>query len=534
MTTIPGQGALRQHRHSDTRPRSGSAFTVLSGGKGRRRGFWLAIFGGALLVLVAAILLIASLSYRQKIVVQDLEEATGTRLQIKNFRQTYLPHPGCVIEGLTFALKGPSQAAPLISIRKLTVSGSYLRLFAHHVPLMKAEGMHVVVPALGTAEFYERKKSKTVVGQFMTEGAVLDFSRREPGQSPLRFLIHRFVIHELASGRSMKFESSLTNPEPPGEVRLAGSLGPWKDGNPEQTPLQGTYTFERANLGAFAGIAGTLSSTGKFAGTFKQLSVEGSTDSPDFEVQRSGHKTHLSTKFQAEVDALNGDVTLRKVKANFWKTHLEARGMIAGNHQVKGKTAVVEIAGREGRIEDLMMLFISEKKSPIVGLVSFVSRSAIPPDEGPFLKKILFEADFGIDAANLTNPERQESMERLSERARGNAEKADDEEVSPDRVLSDLKGHVQLKNGTATFSNLTFSVPGATARMHGTYDLFSERINLHGTLRMAKPLSKTTTGVKSFLLKVISPFTHKEKPAAPIPVSITGTWDHPEYHVSIK
>jgi hypothetical protein len=125
-------------------------------------------------------------------------------------------------------------------------------------------------------------------------------------------------------------------------------------------------------------------------------------------------------------------------------------------------------------------------------------------------------------------------MERLSERARGKAEKADNEEVSPDRILSDLKGHVRLKNGIARFSNLTFAVPGATARMNGTYDLFSERINLHGTLRMSKPLSKTATGVKSFFLKVIGPFTHKEKPAAPIPVSITGTWDHPEYHVSIK
>ena len=507
---------------------------MLPGGQGRRRRFWLAIFGGALLGLLAAILLIASFSYRQKVVIQDLEEATGTKLQIKNFRQIYLPHPGCVMEGLTFVLKRPSQAPPLISIQKLTVEGSYLRLFAHHVPLMKAEGMHVIVPSLGTAEFYERKKSKTVVGEFVTDGAILDFLRREPGQSQLRFLIRHFVIHELASGRAMKFESSLRNPEPPGDVRLAGMLGPWKDGNPEQTFLQGSYTFEHANLGALAGVAGLLSSAGKFEGTFKQLRVEGSTDSPDFQVKRSGHKTHLSTEFQADVDAINGDVTLRKVNANFWKTHLEARGMVAGNREAKGKMAVLEIGGHEDRIEDLMMLFIREEKSPIAGVVSFISKSVIPPDEGLFLKKILFEADFGIGAATLTNPQRQESMERLSERARGKAEKADNEEVSPDRILSDLKGHVRLKNGIARFSNLTFAVPGATARMNGTYDLFSERINLHGTLRMSKPLSKTATGVKSFFLKVIGPFTHKEKPAAPIPVSITGTWDHPEYHVSIK
>lgn len=532
MTITPGQGSLRSFRHADLTSQWKLAFTVLQGGRNRKRRLWVTILIIASVLLLTAILLTASFSYRRNLVIEDLEEATGTRLQVRHFRQSYFPHPGCEIEGLTFVLKEPSNA-PLITIQKLTVVGSYMRLFAHHVSLMRADGMRLVVPPLGTAKFFERSNSKTIVEQFVTENAVLDFLRRDPGQSRLRFLIHRFVIHELASGKPMLFESLLTNPEPPGEIRLQGTLGPWKDDNPERTPLRGSYGFERANLGALAGIAGLLSSTGNFQGTFRQLVVEGNTDTPQFEVKRSRHPTHLRTNFKAYVDAINGDVTLQMVNANFWKTHLEARGTVT-TQAAKGKTAILEIAGREGRIEDLMMLFIRDQKSPIAGVVSFRSKTVIPPDGGPFLKKVLFEADFGIAAASLTNPPRQESMERLSERARGKPEEAENEAVPPDRVLSDLRGHVRLKNGVATFSNLAFSIPGAAARMNGTYNLLSERIDLHGTLRMATPLSKTTTGVKSFLLKLISPLTHKEKPAAPIPVSITGTWEHPEYHVSIR
>src|SRR5207248_9254238 len=189
MTITPGQGSLRSFRHADLTGQWKSAFTVLKGGRNRKRRLWVAILIIASVVLLTAILLTATSSYRRNVVIQDLEEATGTRLQVKHFRQSYFPHPGCEIEGLTFVLKEPSNAH-LITIQKLIVVGSYVRLFAHHVSLMRADGMQVVVPPLGTAKFFERSKSKTVVEQFVTENAVLDFSRRDPGQSRLRFLIH--------------------------------------------------------------------------------------------------------------------------------------------------------------------------------------------------------------------------------------------------------------------------------------------------------------------------------------------------------
>ena len=53
----------------------------------------------------------------------------------------------------------------------------------------------------------------------------------------------------------------------------------------------------------------------------------------------------------------------------------------------------------------------------------------------------------------------------------------------------------------ATLSDLRFHVPGASAVLSGTYDLLTHRVDLHGTAKLDEKLSKTATGIKSFLLK---------------------------------
>ncbi|MGA7375566.1 MAG: hypothetical protein WBW36_04415, partial [Candidatus Sulfotelmatobacter sp.] len=70
--------------------------------------------------------------YSQVEVLQDLREASDSQVQVRRFHQTFLPSPGCVLEGLVFS-HNPSAAKPLISIDKLTIQGSYLGLLAQRV-----------------------------------------------------------------------------------------------------------------------------------------------------------------------------------------------------------------------------------------------------------------------------------------------------------------------------------------------------------------------------------------------------------------
>ena len=100
-------------------------------------------------------------------------------------------------------------------------------------------------------------------------------------------------------------------------------------------------------------------------------------------------------------------------------------------------------------------------------------------------------------------------------------------------VLTDLKGRVRLERGIAEFSDLSFGIPGAQARVYGTYDILNEKINLHGRMWVDTKISKTTTGMKSLLLKAIDPFFKKKKKGEVVPIHITGTYKHPQYGLDL-
>jgi hypothetical protein len=69
--------------------------------------------------------------------------------------------------------------------------------------------------------------------------------------------------------------------------------------------------------------------------------------------------------------------------------------------------------------------------------------------------------------------------------------------------------------------------------MRGTYNLISEKIDLHGSLKTEAEVSKTTHGFKALILKMLDPF-FKNKPNGYVaPVKITGTYDHPSFGLDL-
>ncbi len=88
---------------------------------------------------------------------------------------------------------------------------------------------------------------------------------------------------------------------------------------------------------------------------------------------------------------------------------------------------------------------------------------------------------------------------------------------------------MSLRGGVATFQNAIVTVPGAIADLAGTYDLVTKRANLHGKMAMQAELSQATTGFTSFFLRFLNPFYKKKHAGAVVPVSITGTYDHPVF-----
>ena len=496
----------------------------------KRLRFWVLAFGllAGGIFITATIVLVLKWPFTRKKVAEDLAQATATTVEIGGFSETYFP-PGCVAENVIF--RRDQRQPPLLTVKKLILKSSLLGLFRKHLTLMQAEGARVVMPAPGTGSPSQKRSSDVVIDLLVADQAVLEFRSQDPARDSLKFDLHRFRIHELGGKDAMPFEAAVTLPEPRGEASFRGRLGPWQSNDFAGTRISGAYTLRSADLAFLHGVAGWLSSDGKFSGSFSKLEVEGTTDAPDFEVTHSGHKQRLATRFHAFVDTRNGDVSLQEVDARWGASNILGRGIIAAQPVGKGKSAHLDFISEDGRIQDLLFPFIREPHAPLNGPISFDAHVDIGPEPRPFLDKVVLKGEFGITHARFTNPKTQQNVDQGSARARG--EKIHDEDEDPQRVLSDLTGNVLLKDGRAVFSRLAFRVPGAVATMSGSFDLRTEAVNLHGILRIQTTPAEATSGFKSFLVKIVSPFVKKDHPNAPLPVSITGTYHRPHYDVSL-
>ena len=488
---------------------------------------WIAIVI-AVLVMSGAMLLRTRLwPFEQGPVLQDLAEASDSKVTLRSFHRTYFPAPGCTIDGLVFH-HGDPRTPPLITIAKLIVRGSYLGILTHHVPTIIAEGMQVFIPPFGTGSSFHTQASTIVIDELVARGAVIEFGSRDPHKQGLRFEIREGSLRNVGPKGSMRYHLRVHNPEPPGEIETGGEFGAWQRGNGGETPLSGEYTFEHADLNVYHGIGGILSSHGRFGGVLKHIDISGSTDIPDFEVTSGHHPVHLVTEFSAYVDGTDGDTYLKRVDARFSRTQVEAAGSIAKISGRHGKTALIDLRVRQGRIEDVLGLFVKAPRAPMSGPVGLKAKVEIPPGSERFLEKVKLQGTFGIDEGSFTRPETQTDVNKLSAGARG--QNKDD----PETVLTDLKGQVRLEQGSAKFTDMSFGVPGAMARLHGTYNIIDHRIDLHGQLQVETQISKTTTGMKALLLKVMDPFFKKRKRGEVVPVHLGGTYEHPQYGLDLN
>ena len=480
-----------------------------------------------LLGIGGAAYLVRNWPFTEKNVVKQLQQATSSTVHISAFKRVFFPRPGCIAQGVTLERGTDPHGQVKLTVDKLIIEGTLTGLFSKHLASIRAQGAHAFFPEFGTAPQWKPATSDVVVDELIANSSLLEFARRDPKSPKVQFAIDEFVAHHLASHDPMKFEVRLHNPTPPGEVRATGTFGPWNMDRVSATPVSGDYSFSNADLGVFDGVHGILASNGQFHGTIENIAVNGATSTPAFQVKGSTHQIPLDTNFGAIVDSNNGDVTLQQVQARVLHTIVVSHGSVAGRPGEHGKITSLDMSVRNGRIQDLLLLFVSEKHSPLNGIVSLKTKVIVPPGNRHFLQKLRMAGDFGIDSALFTKEETQGKLEKLSEAARGQADQTDD----PERIVSDLQGHVVVRDGIATFKDLRFRVPGARAHLEGTFDLITQKVNLRGLLFMDANLPKATTGIKSFLLKAVDPFLKKNRHGgARIPISITGTYQHPSYN----
>jgi hypothetical protein len=491
-----------------------------TGSKGGRSAIiWFVI--AAIIAFLGVILFPKTWPFTRESILQNLGEAADSTVTAQNYHATFFP-PGCILEGLVFQHHG----SRFITIRRLIVEGSYLGIFSRHVRRIEAIGAGVYIPAFGSKANFHSQHSNTVVDELVANGAYVEFESNPPRKNPFHFDVHEATLREIRWGGSITYHLKLRNPNPAGEISADGNFGAWAEGHPEDTPFSGQYTFEHADLGVYEGIAGLLSSQGQFDGTLRQLAVTGTSTTPDFEVKSSGHKVRLDSQFNAYVNAMNGDTFLNRVVARFGRTTVIAEGSIAHSAGHKGKLTDLRLGARDGRIEDVLGLFVTER-SPMSGALSLQAKVSIPPDEDAFEEKVELDGQFGIDQGSFSKEKTQQDVDALSAGARGQNKE------DPETVLTNLTGQVKLHRGVAYFSHLSFGIPGAKARMHGTYNILNYKVDLHGRMQVDTKISKTSSGVKALLLKIMDPIFKKRKKGEVVPIHIQGTYQKPQFGLDL-
>lgn len=405
-----------------------------------------------------------------------------------------------------------------------------------HVQMVRMKGLVLNIPPAGERQQMQNMapkggKIKIFVDEFVSEGAQLIINTSRPDKLPLDFDISSLKMKDIGPGQPMRFDATLVNPKPIGDISSSGFFGPWQADSPRDSPVRGTYSFSNADLWTIKGIGGILSSTGQYAGSLGNIVVDGTTDTPDFRVAISGHPVPLHTEFHAIVDGTSGDTYLQPVRAKVLHSSFIAKGSVVRTKEPKGHHITLDVSIAGSRIEDLLKLGVRTDPPIMTGAVRSATRLELLPGDPDIVERLRLAGNFHVSAAHFTKEKIQNKVDALSLRSQGKPKLA--KEDVHDDVQSDFSGVFALKRGVLSFSKLQFKMPGTTVDLTGQYSMDGNTFDFHGKARLDAKLSHMVTGWKSIMLKPVDPFFIKNGETE-IPVKITGTESEPHFGLDFR
>ena len=434
-------------------------------------------------------------------------EAGGLRLRFR--KDPRLP-PLLQASGLRFTVDLGTLGGPAVVVRRARV-----------------EGLAIQVPPRreGRARAPAVRGGPVVIEELEAPGSRLVLLPKDGTKSPLVFAMHRLVRRRAATGQAMRYEAELTNAKPPGLIRCRGAFGPWAAESPSETPLDGEYTFQNADLGVFRGIAGTLGSEGKFSGSLGEIVVDGRTRTPDFRLTAGGGAVPLTTTFHAIVDGTNGDTRLEPVSGVLGQSRFTVNGSVERNAAERGKTVALTAAVAGGRIDDFLRLAMKGERPFLEGGIGMRARIVVPPGRGEIADRLELKGTFRLTEARFTSRAVQEQMDGLSRRAQGQPE---NEEIH--EVPCAMTGEFNMAQGKMRFPRLNFSIPGAEVELAGEYRFAEQWVDFEGEARIeAKVSEMMKSRWKRWVLKPVDPFFSKKGYGTVTKIRVEGPRDRVKF-----
>ena len=471
-------------------------------------------------------------------VIQTLSNRFKSRVELSGFQVSV--RNGVEVSGTgleIYGSKDPNAYKPgmqsLLEVREFRFQTSLRSLFRSpmHVDTVYVKGMILNVPPHQNRQEMTRMSAKAgrmsiFVDKFICEDTSLLINTVNPEKPPLEFAISALTMKDIGPGQPMQFDATLVNPKPAGNIHSTGLFGPMQPETPRDTPVQGDYSFNHADLATIHGIGGMLSSLGHYSGTLSNIVVHGTTDTPDFRIASSGHPVHLRTEFHAVVDGTSGDTYLKPVKASFLHSSLTANGSVVRLTKNKGHDIELDVFLDSAHIEDLLELGVRTNPPVMTGPLNMKTKLSLPPGKEDVADRLNLDGDFHVLRAHFTNAKVQGKIDSLSLRSQGHPQA---HEAEGQDVPVDLQGVFTLRDGLLSFSVLHFLIPGTYVDMTGNYSLDGQQFDFHGKARLDAKLSQMTRGWKSLLLKPIDPFFSKDGAGTEVPIKVTGTESEPHF-----
>jgi hypothetical protein len=440
--------------------------------------------------------------------------------------------------GILLRQRGAREDYPLLQLRGLTFDFDASRLFDAPavIDLVHIDGLELAIPPKDERAFTPGPRDpqrlgadgsntpQVVIGRVVADGATLVILPKDPAKAPLRFDLHRLTLHSAGAGVPMPYVTTLRNPKPPGIVECRGTFGPYDTAEPGETPVSGHYTFRRADLAVFKGIAGLLDSSGRFGGTLNEIIVDGEATVADFRLPAAGNTVPLTTLFHAVVDGTNGDTRLDPVQARLGESPVTCRGGVVRYPGEFGKTVDLDCTARNARLDELLRLAVKGSPPPMTGRIDFDVKIVVPPEKVPYSEKLQLAGPFRLRDALFTNPTVQARLDDVSRRAQG-----EPSNMAIRAATSSFEGRMSFKQRVLTLHNLVFRIEGAQVRLAGRYDLRSDTVDFRGQVRTEARLSRMLKGWKRVLLVPVDPFFAKDGAGAQFHIAVTGPASSPTF-----
>ncbi|MHB1935475.1 MAG: AsmA family protein [Acidobacteriaceae bacterium] len=476
-------------------------------------------------------------------VVQTLSRRFNSQAQMGEFNVSVLH--GLDVDGKNLSLRSNLDPGlpPQIQVGEFSFHTGLLDVFRSplHIGFVQMHGLHLTIPPKGRwAGMPKSEKShgkiSIVVDKIVSDNATLTIMTDKPNKVPLQFQIHDLTLTRAGGKRPMHFVAHLINPKPVGNIATNGNFGPWDAAQPWDTPVSGSYSFTHADLSTTHGIAGMLSSQGKFSGRLDTITVDGTTDTPDFSVDVSGHKVDLTTQFHAIVNGTNGNTYLQPVKAHFLHTHITATGDVVRAQNKPGHDIHLDVTIDKGRIEDLLQLGVRTNPPVMTGQMQMKTKFYLPPGRRPVNRKLQLQGTFAVENISFSNAKIQKTVDQLSLRSRGRAAEARDMDnetgvqlPGQQDIQATMRGVFELGHGKLKLPQLVCTVPGAEIRLAGVYTLDGREFDFTGRARMQSAVSGIVGGWKGKLLTPFNSIFAKKGAGTDVPIKITGTSENPHF-----